>query len=196
MKEFEKAVSVLKDAAGEQVIEEVAVFSGSTIYFHDFKQFQSKEHYRVERKTPEKVTIGTYEIATEHKKKSQTELEGSKDFITGPVIEKFIQLHWDLIVEKGMTVGCRMGVLEREDTIGFKFFRDGEIELQGKKLIRLVFKPSSIVIAALVPNLQLYFDPATKRMVRYSGRTPLLLREGEKLRPFNGEIAYIDEDQI
>lgn len=68
---------------------------------------------------------------------------------------------------KGDTIEARLGVLDRLETVGFKFFKSSETA----DTVTIKMKPTSFVIAAIVDPLFLTFHKEGMRIAEINGRT-------------------------
>lgn len=103
--------------------------------------------------------------------KTKTDHEKLKpNFIVGPTLVGYLQKHWDEI-KKGDKVETRFGVVDRRETVGFQFFKDGDTEVKGKKAIFVTMKPTSFFIAKIVKPLKFTFTADGQYLLELEGRT-------------------------
>ena len=101
------------------------------------------------------------------------------DFVIGPMIRGYVQKRWATIA-KGDDVDFRIAVVDRQETVGFKIFKDKETELSGKKVWVLKMKPTSFIIAAIVDPLYFTFTADGKTLLEVKGRTlPKVMKDGK-----------------
>lgn len=141
---------------------------------------------------------GTIEIAggkakfvykKDGKEKTATEDAGS-DFIVGSQIPLDLEANWEKIL-KGETLKRRLAVLERLETVGFQFSKEGETDLGGKKAIKVKMKPSSFLIAAIVSPLHFFMSADGKELLEIHGRTTVKKdKGGGKFGDLDAVIVY------
>lgn len=120
--------------------------------------------------------------------KTSTEDAGS-DFIVGSQIPLEIESHWaDLM--KGDTLKRRLAVLERRESVGFNYSKEGEGESQGKKAVIIKMKASSFIIAAVVAPLHFYMSTDGKELLEIKGRTTVKKDKG------GGNFGDLDADVV
>lgn len=102
----------------------------------------------------------------------------------------FIQKHWDSLL-KGEDANSRFAVADRRETVGFKFFKVGDEKRDGKDVVVIRMKPTSFIIAAILPKPVLFIiDKATRKNIEFHGRLPFKRLENGKLRDQDGVIVY------
>lgn len=102
------------------------------------------------------------EDGTESIKKSQESL--SPNTLSKNQIVDYLVNNWDKLVQNE-TINIRLLVVDRAETVGFKFFKDHETTYDGKKIVVIKMKPSSILIAALVDPLYFTFEEKAPHML-------------------------------
>lgn len=160
---------------GELVMSEDTVFNG--VMLRTQAADVMKEHYE--------VLVKNGRVFFRGGKKSEESEELTSDFTTGPLLDEFLRAHWDELL-KGDTVHCRFAVPDMHETFGFKFW----VLSKDKNIVKIAMKPSSVFVAMAVATMELEFDVNQKKRIKYSGRTPLQLKVGDKMKPFDAEIVY------
>ncbi len=122
------------------------------------------------------------------KTKTATEDAGD-DFIVGSQIPLEIGAHWAELM-RGDTFKRRLAVLDRCDSVGFNYSKEGEGEVDGKKAVIIKMKPSSFIIAALVNPLHFYMSPDGQELFEIKGRTTVKRDKG------GGKFGDLDADII
>jgi hypothetical protein len=122
----------------------------------------------------------SYRFRTTDKEETDSEsIDGN--MIVPDMVQGVVTKHWDELM-KGDTVKTRFLVLERQDSYGFKFFKDEERELNGMAVVDFILKPSSIFIAAVAPKIRITMEKAAPhRTVEMDGILPV--RVPEKFPP-------------
>ena len=122
------------------------------------------------------------------KEKSATEDAGS-EFIVGSQIPLEIEAHWAELM-KGDTMKRRLAVLERLETVGFSFSKEGGGDVDGKKAVIIKMKPSSFLIAAVVNPLHFYMSEDGKALFEIKGRTTVKKDENGKMGDLDADVVY------
>ncbi len=127
--------------------------------------------------------------------KTKTSDEKRKgDLVSSDQIYAYINGHWsDLMAEK--TIDIRFPVLDRLETVGFKFFKVEDADRNGIKCIVIKMKPSSFVIAALVDPILFYFHPTEMRpdghkLLEVVGRTLPKKKDGNKWKDLDATLKF------
>jgi hypothetical protein len=162
------AVSTYSDAAGKPLVTETAEFTAGRLTHYVYKQLQVSEAGEAS------VAGDTLRMSFTEEGETKTETEDLEpDTIVAPMIAPLLQRKWDALM-KGDTIHVRYLAIERLETIGFKFFQDGERVLGGLPVVDVVMKPSSIFIAALVDPIHLSLTKeAPHWIVESEGRLPI-----------------------
>lgn len=105
--------------------------------------------------------------------------------VAGPHLHGHILQHWDRLT-KGERLPIRMVVLARMETLGFTM---GWVE-STNEVTRFQITPSHFLIRLVVSPLQVVFDNATRRVVRYEGRVPPMRDVGHKLVDLDAAVDY------
>ena len=95
----------------------------------------------------------------------------------------------------GETISIRLPVLDRLETVGFKFFKEKDATLDGVKMTVIKMKASSFVIAALVDPVLFYFHPTEIRpeghkCVQVVGRTVPKRKDGNKWKDLDAVMKF------
>lgn len=109
----------------------------------------------------------------------------SEPVVAGPNLHGHILRHWDELAN-GTQLSVRLVVLSRMETLGFAIRR---VE-SGGKLTAFQITPSHILMRLAVSPLQVVFDNATRRVVRYEGRVPPMQTAGTRLVDLDAAVDY------
>ena len=122
--------------------------------------------------------------------KTRTDDEDFKpNTLVGPTTIGYVLKHWKEIMNDD-DVDVRFGVLDRRETVGFKFFKIKEEKEGDQDVIVVKMKPTSIIIASLVDPLIFRFDKAGTKVLSIVGRTlPKQLIDG-KWKDLDAESVY------
>ena len=142
--------------------------SGETLLHYTYVQAQVGDHGEVSFANGKIDMTFTEAGKTDH---DSDNLE--PDTVVAPLVQPFLAKHWDEIA-KGDSVKVRYLALERLDTIGFKFFKDGERTYKGQAAVDVLMKPSSFFIAALVTPIRITVQKAAPHWIlETEGRLPI-----------------------
>ena len=181
-----KSASTIKDAKGDVLMTEIAVYKGDRIVSQKIDQFQTKEAYELELKGDE-VIFHTFKIVDgEHQAFGKDKIEKmTPDFLTGPVAEPFLKNHWSEIME-GKKLKVSFGVFEIAKSVNFEFKKIKADE----KTVVVQMKPANFFLSMFVDALELEFDAKEKVLKGFRGRSPLKKIINDKLKNFDAEIQY------
>jgi hypothetical protein len=102
--------------------------------------------------------------------------------------------NWKELLQ-GKTIPIRLPVLDRRETVGFKFFKEKDAQLKGKDVIVIKMKPSSFFIAAIVDPILFYFDKTeikstNPKLIQVVGRTVPKIKEGSSWRDLDAILRF------
>ena len=109
--------------------------------------------------------------------------------IIGPSMIHYLMNRWDQLI-KGETVSARFIVPERLETVGFKYFKEEETKFDGKDAVVIKMKPSSIIIAAIVTPLYIYFSKDGSMVYAIKGRTLPKQKKGDSWKDLDVMTVY------
>jgi hypothetical protein len=102
------------------------------------------------------------------------------DTLNNDMVGPFLASHWDALV-KGEEVKCRMIVVPRRETVGFRFVKESESQWKGGPIVILRMEPTSPVIRALIDPLHFKIEKGgAHRVLEYSGRTTPKTKSGSQ----------------
>lgn len=152
---------IFKDPKGDVVATENFVYEGDNLKSYRLKHTQTG--------VDGKVTIEGKTVTFTLGSKTWTE-DYESNMICKNQIVSYLHKHWGELVS-GETIPIRLLVVDRGETVGFKFFKIEETTYQEKPAITVKMKPSSIVIAALVDPLIFTFEKdADHKLLEVNGR--------------------------
>ncbi len=156
---------------GKPAATETVTYHGGRVTKMVWEQFQSNESGQFE------LVDGKIKFSYTKDGKTKTDEEIIVEpFVSQDEIIEHLYKNWDALM-KGETVSIRLPVIFRTETVGFKFFKDGESD-EG---IKIKMKPSSFVIAALVKPLMFTIKKdGDHRTISVDGRvTPKIQEDGK-----------------
>lgn len=157
------------DLNGTVLSTETADFENGELLSTTYRQNQMKDEYGDAKREGDKLV---YTFLKEGKTKQESE-KYNPSMMVSPMVVDFVLKNWDRLMN-GETLPVRLVLIERTETIGFKFFKGGEEKLRGQDVVEIVMKPSSFLIGMMVIPIRLYFTKAAPHWLMESkGRTPI-----------------------
>lgn len=180
----------IEDPSGKLIMTEKVIVKDELLVSQYVEQLQSQEAWDLSVKDGYAI-FKTFKLSDG---RSSPQGNGKsekleKSFINGPLIETFINKNWEKLVS-GDTASTAFSVLELERSVNFKLQKVKMSERRGRPVLVIKMKPANFLISVLVDPILLEFDSSTRKLVYFKGRTPLKIREGEKLKPLDAEIFY------
>lgn len=111
------------------------------------------------------------------------------NFVVTSTLLPYIHAHWEELM-KGEIVKIRLGVLDRQESVGFQFKKEGEKKVGDTAAVVLKMKASSLIISAVVNPLFFTFDSSTKKLLEVEGRTSVKVKVDGKFKDFDGYTVY------
>lgn len=173
------------DLSGQSVVVERLELVNDTFKVYSVEQKQTKESGTV--LVRDDKVLFSYTDANGKKSESVESL--SKDFVVGMNLIPYIYEHWDSIVS-GTPRKIRLGVWQRQETIGFKVEKSSETTVAQSKKIVLKMSPSNFIIARLVDPIFFTFDGNSKHLIEIKGRTQPKIKEGSRWKDLDALIKY------
>ncbi len=167
----------------EAVIEELLLKDGKIL------KYQIHQKQLGDERTLE-VKDGKVIFTTVSDGKTKTDQEDlAPNLVVGPTVIDYLKKNWKDIVG-GETISIRFAVLERRDTVGFKFFKESELKINGKDCIVVKMKPTSFIIAAVVNPLLFTFEKDSVKLLELKGRTLLKQNVNGTWKDLDADIVY------
>jgi hypothetical protein len=158
------------DTAGNIVATETATYEGDKVVKMELDQKQTGEQGN--------FTIKDGKIFFTYTKDGKTKTDDEKlepNNISSDEIAPYLVKNWEKLM-KGDTIDIRFPVIARQETVGFKFFKDRDDE----KNVYIKMKPTSIVIAAIVNPLLFKMEKdGEHRVLEVDGRVTPKKKEGD-----------------
>jgi hypothetical protein len=170
--------------AGDLVVEEKGVLSGSRLVKYEITQKQKNWSGRIEVKGDE-----VHFWKSENGKEETAKEKLGRSLVVSSNFQRFVRDNWAAL-SSGKTVAFRYGVWARAETVGFEIFKISEETVGADKLTVLKMKPSSFVIAALVDPLIFKFKTDGSQLKEMIGRVPPVRKEGAKFKDLDAEVVY------
>ncbi len=175
--------AVYKDMDGDILTEEKTQIKNGKLVRYDMDQKQLKQEAWIDV-ADKKVTFNLKKF---RKRNFPQTVDLPENFIVGLQIVPTIIKNWQKL-ENGGDVEVSLGVWYRQEAIGFKISKDKE--KSNDKLFVAKFNPSSMFIRAVVDPLYFNFDPKTKDLVSYRGRSTPKEKKGRSFYDFDGLTKY------
>ncbi|MBX9768190.1 MAG: hypothetical protein K2X47_13030 [Bdellovibrionales bacterium] len=174
------------DATGAPALEEVAIYKDRMLSRFEFHQKQLGE-IGIGRIEDGKVF---YEYIKNGKIESAEEML-EDNFVPSDQIYPYLVSRWSAIMNKEDVV-IRFPVLQRTESVGFRFRWNRQIERDGQKLEVIRMEPSSLFIRLLVPHIEFFFvsDGGGIHLKEISGRTALNIKAEDSWQPFLGRVLF------
>jgi hypothetical protein len=171
------STTIYKDRAGKTLVEENTTYENGSLSLYSYDQKQVNEAGEIELKNGKAL----YKFREGEKKEASDSESIEPNMIVPDMVPAVVQSHWQELMG-GETVKTRFLVLERQDSFGFKFFKDKERENNGVAVVDFILKPSSFIIAAIAPKIRITMEKAAPhRVVEMEGVLPV--RVPEKFPP-------------
>ena len=182
---------VYKDVRGKIAIKEEVLWRNGKFSKLVIEQKQIGETWIIER-------IGKKILFLKIKKNGEEikELEDyEENFVVAQTLKQFFRKNWGKILS-GDTIHARFGVPERQETVGFKYFKVSEETIRGHKVIVVKMKPSSFIIAAIVDPLYFYLKKDGTGVLKMTGRTILKVKNGNDWETLDADIAFFRTESV
>jgi hypothetical protein len=181
---------------GSRAVAEKYVYDHDALSSFEIDQFQigAKGLGAVvgDKNDPSKKRL-VLEWTTTHDGKPETKTTSEylrNDTLVSDMIPGFIIKHWDELAG-GKEVLFRCVIPSRLETVGFELVKESEMDLHGKKVLRLRMKASNFFAARLVaPIFFIVESEPAHRVLEYTGRTTPKLRKGQKWRDLDARVIF------
>jgi hypothetical protein len=153
---------------GKSAVEEDMLFENGKLKNYKYNQLQTDESGTIEIKDGR-----VFYNYVEQGKTSTDDEKFEEGMIVPDQIEETIRASWKQL-EADESVKIRILLLERQDSVGFKLFKDKDRDYKGKPAVDVVMKPSSIFIAAVAPSFRVTVEKESPhRLLELEGRLPV-----------------------
>lgn len=168
----QKTITTYLDKKSKPLVREESVYEGDRLLSYSYRQLQFQEEGD--------LTVKEGKVFYTFRKEGKT-YSGEESFQEGMFVPDgigtILRRSWDKILA-GETIRGRFLSVERQDSYGFKFFKDGELKWKEKEAVRVVMKPSSIFISlALAPISLVVEKNPPHRILETQGRLPIRVPE-------------------
>ncbi len=184
--------SVLKDQTQTIVMTETVKMKGLQVIEQTLEQLQIGEMYKLKFESGS-LYFETYKIKNatakdiqeKYKLEESTKITSDGNFLMGPSTHLFFKTEWERLM-KGESIKKEFGIFELQKLVSFGFKKESETD---ENLI-IAMEPSNFFVSMFVKKILITLDKKTKKMLRYSGRTPARIQLNGKWEPFDSEIMY------
>jgi hypothetical protein len=153
---------------GDPVVEEDMLFENGKLKSYKYNQLQTQESGTIEIKDGK-----VFYNYIEQGKASTDDEKFEEGMIVPDQIEDVVRDSWKQL-EAEESVKIRILLLERQNSVGFKLFKDKDRDYKGKPATDIVMKPSSIFIAAVAPSFRVTVEKdSPHRLLEIQGRLPV-----------------------
>ncbi len=177
------------DLTGKPAVEEFTSYEDGKLKRYVFRQLQVGAEGVAEIKDNK-----VYFSFTENGKTETDEEDFESNMVVPDMIQDFLSSSWP-VLQAGDSIYIRFLLVERQESIGFKFFKDKEVTYNGIPALEIIMKPSSFFIAAIAPSIRLTLEKEPPhRLLESFGRLPVRLpkdpAEPTKLRAIDGKLVF------
>lgn len=177
---------VYQDLKGKIVVEESFSLKNDQLIRYQIKMLQTQEEGTVQLK--EKELNFTWQDS-KGRVTQDSEKFTPKMVVTDQIVSR-IRRNWTPLLEGG-TFSLRVIVPYRKETVGFRFSLEKEFQQNGKKMIIIKMKPSSIFISVLVDPIYFTFEKSQRRrLLKVLGRTTPKIKHDGNWEDLDAEIVY------
>jgi len=177
------------DLDGKLVVAETVSYSGDQLQRISFEQHQLSESGELDVKNGK--------IHFKYTKDGKTKTDEEKQNPTTISIDQIfttLMKNWEALM-KGETIHVRLIVLDRLETVGFKFFKEKDLKFKDKDVTVIKMKPASFIIAAIVDPLFFYFDKteqkdSEQKLIQVIGRTVPKIKDDSKWKNLDAILRF------
>ncbi|PWU22826.1 MAG: hypothetical protein C5B49_00055 [Bdellovibrio sp.] len=181
---FQREVATYRDPEGKVVVEESALLKGAQVVSSVTQQNQTQQKGEIEYDGKN----ATFSKTENDKTKKITETVDG-DFVVSGSFRHFVESKFPRIAA-GETVKFRLGVWDRQETIGFSLFKTGEEGSGEQKVFNVKMKASSIIVAALIDPINFKFNKDGSKILEMTGRTAPKIKKGSSWKDLDVEAVY------
>ncbi len=167
-------------------VEDTLRWDGDRISVYAYVRHVSGERSRVVRRG--EGLEYTTELAG---KRSTTRRSADSVFLVGPVVVPFVQWRWDALVG-GNTLRFQYGVLDQRRAFRFEIAVDPKHPANSEDAIVFRMKASSFIVRRFVAPIHLVFGRRDQEIRAIFGRSLVVERRGEDIRPVDAELVIED----
>lgn len=178
---------------GQPALKERVIYEGDELNEYDVDDLQlgSRGSAKIIESKGKPTIFYEFQKDVHSSKKPKTATEPfTANCVIGDMVAPFLMGHWNSLI-RGEEIKCRYIVVDRRETVGFTFVKDGEVQRNGQRLVIVKMYPTSRIISALVDPLYFTIEmEGQRRVLEYSGRIPVKLKEGNKWKEINGVTVF------
>jgi hypothetical protein len=160
------------DKEGKLLVEEEFHYSAGALEKYSYKQHQVDEHGTIE--------IRDGKVHYNYSAQGKIDIDEEpipQDMILPDLIGPFLVKNWESLL-KGESLKVHYLLLERQESIGFKFYKDNERILNGVEVVDFIMKATNIFVAQLAPKIRFTLEKAAPhRVIETYGRMPIRIAE-------------------
>lgn len=176
--------AVFQDMQGNVVIEQNVLVEGSKLIRDEISQKQLGQTGLIE------VKDGMVHFSKTVDGKTTVEKEKLEStLVTAANFQRYIRENWSEIAS-GKTVSFRYGVWDRQETVGFKFFKVKDDKIGETPVVVVKMKPTSFIIAALVDPLEMKFTADGSKLLEMKGRVAPKRKVGDSFKDLDADVVY------
>lgn len=184
------ANAVFKDPSGKAIVIESMQYDASGhLYLYEVEHRQTGITGKVEV-LDGKLVFTRRKLSEPASSASVKKEDVASNWAVGASLIPMLARNWELVM-RGEKLKVRLGLWDRQETIGFDLFKDRiEMGPDGKERVIIKMKPSSFLISALVSPLYFVMGKDGRSLDSMTGRVLPKLEVGGKLQDLDAEIVY------
>lgn len=176
---------VFKGLDGSELVVEDTIWNDGVLQRFVVDQKQLNEHGEIELSTD---TV-TFRYTKDGQTKTATEKRTANLVIPG-VLSDYVRDHWAAI-QKNENLVVRFAVVDRLETVGFRFSKDKDVVIDGTKYVLVTMEPSEFFIRLLVKPVKIVFFENGDGILEITGRTSPKLRDGKSWSDCEAEGVFV-----
>lgn len=182
------AVSTAPLHPDQPLLTEKGILFGEQVRSYEVEQKQTDERVSIEIKKDQA------EVSYSEKGESRkTQFKVIQPFIVPANFVAYIMKNWDQLKSDKKTL-VQFFVWQLHDSYKFDLIYRGAEKVEGQELEHFTLKPNSFLLSFLANPIEMWFDPNTKRIMRYIGRVSpkltVIKGDSTKFENFDALVIY------
>lgn len=183
-----EATTEIRDPARGLIVRETATFRGSRVDIQNYTDYLAGMRYRMERREDGKLAFTAVALHDQSEPEESVETpEGC--WISGPALEPFFREHWNELLT-GKTVFCEVVAIDRQKLYGFDFRAEATGKINGREAVLVEMAPTNLFVSMGMKPIRIFVDLKSGRLLRWVGRTPLHVRDGDELDSLDAIVNF------
>jgi hypothetical protein len=165
------------------IAEDQLFWENDIVKNYSYARYPANETARIARKN------NGYEYIQTVDGKTRTATQSVEaNFLVGPMVSQFIRKNWTTLTG-GKTITVNYGVPEQLKAFGFDIALDTSHPENKSNMIVFKMKPASVMLRFFVDPIYFVFTKDDRYIKKIIGRTMLMVKEGNKLKPVDAELV-------